>query len=665
MPFGKIVPRPGIESRPSQLAAKGGWWACQLIRWLGGFVQKLGGWQRITSTALIGVCRALHVWSDLNGVPYLAAGTSQRLEVFIGGMLYDITPLRATDNVAVSFSTTSASPIVQITDATNNADVGDWVNVVTAVSVGGLIIQGLYIVVAVIDGNNYTIRAASNATGTITNGGAVALFTTTMTSATVQVTLDNHGLSVGSLYTVHVPTTVATILISGNYNVVTFIDSNNFTITASTTASTSTSGSENGGDVRLQYLIPSGLTSNEMVAGYGVGIYGSGLYGVGTGLAFVPLRLWFLDNWGKDLIGNYSGSPIYYWTTPDTNSPAFAIATAPTINNGSFVMAPEQIVVAWGSETGAVQDPNLIRWSDVADNTDWIASSTNQAGSFRLSTGSRIVGGLFHSQQAIFWTDIDCWSMTYQNVPFVFGFNQIGAECGLIAPNAAGVIGGQIMWMSYKSFFTIGASGAQPIQCPVWDQVFGNLTTTQLFKIITAVNDYFNEIAWYYPSASGSGEIDSYVKFNVTEGTWDYGTLTRTAWTGESALGAPIGVDGASLLQQHEVSNDNDGMPLIWFAETGYTDVAEGEGMIFVDQIIPDVAASTTAGAQLQITLRTTNWSEDQSLIYGPFSATLPTNYISCRARGRQVAVRVGSSDLGSFIRVGAIRYRYSMDGGR
>lgn len=665
MPFGRFMLKPGIETRLSQSANQGGWSASQLVRFLGGLPQKLGGWTHMNSTALTGTARSLHAWSDLNGIPYLAAGTEQRLQILANGAIQDITPLQASDDVAVDFSTVINTPTVTIVDSSNPAVAGNWVMIPVVVSVGGLLIDGFHQIQSVIDANTYTITAAGNATATVNNGGAVPAFTTTNTFATVTVTLANHGLSAGDLFDVPVSTTVATVVISDTYNVTSVTDASHFVITASSVANANATRSENGGDVRLDYLLQNGFASDTAVSGYGVGLYGAGLYGVGSGTLTEPLRWWSLVNWGQLLIASYNGGAIYTWTPP-TVQPAAILATGPQIQTGIFLFGQQQVLVSFGSSTtpsGGTQDPMIVRWSDVLDYTDWDPTTTNQAGSFRLPTGSMIIGALFASQQAILFTDTDAYSMTYCNLPFVFSFNLIGRDCGMIAPQAAGMIGFQLFWMSYRNFYTLGAGGAQAVPCPVWDQVFGNLYASQLRKIICATNSLFNEIAWFYPAAGGTGEIDSYVKYNTLEQVWDYGTLERTAWCDESVFGSPVGVDGGAILQQHEVGNDADGMPLTWFVESGFLDIASGEDFSFIDQFYPDVAAATTAGAQLQITIKTTAYADDTPVIDGPYLAPFPTNLITTRSRGRQAAVRFGSSDLGSFIRLGNIRFRFSDDG--
>lgn len=665
MPFGRFVLRPGIETRLSQSANQGGWSLSQLVRWLGGLPQKIGGWTHLIATALIGTSRALHVWSDLTGVPYLASGSEQRLQILVSGTLFDITPLRQTDNVPPSFSTVMGSMTVTITDASDGAVAGDWINIPTVVAVGGLLIQGFYLVISVTDANDYTITAATAAGSTINNGGAVPVFTTTSGLSTVSVALAAHGLSTGQIFLVAISTLVGGLTLAGIYNVTSVTDANTFVITASSTASGSASGGENSGNVQIQYLIPSGIASAGAVGGYGIGLYGSGFYGTGSGTVVALLRLWFLDNWGQTLIAGLRNGPIYAWTPP-TITPATVVATAPQINAGTFTFPQQQILVAFGSTTtvgGMTQDPLLVRWSDAGDFTNFTATATDQAGSFRIPTGTKIIGGFSAPQQGLIITDNDAYSMVYQGLPFVFGFNRIAKDCGLLSPLAAGTVGTTVMWMSYRNFFVLSAGGPQIFPCPVWDQVFGNLNLAQTDKTICAVNSFFGEITFYYASAAGTGEIDSYVKYTASEQAWDYGTLTRTAWAEESQLGAPIGVDGNGMLQQHEVSTDADGSPLVWFVESGFIDIASGEDFSFIDQFYPDLAASTTTGAQLLITIYTTQYADDTPTVDGPYTAPFPTGVVTTRSRGRQAAVRFGSMDLGSFIRLGNIRFRYADDG--
>jgi hypothetical protein len=231
MPTAKLLLQPGVNLQQTPTLNKTQWASSQLVRFYAGLLQKLGGWARFTNSAVIGTCRSMLGWADLLGNPYIAIGTEQRLQVLIGGSPFDITPVMTTTNPAVSFSTTSGSATVTITDS-HAPNVGDWINLVTQVSVGGLILVGYYQVVSVGSGN-YTVTAAANATSTVSNGGAVAGFAVVNMSPTVTVTFANHGLTAStSSFNVPVSTTVGGITLSGSYVVASVTNANVFTIAA-------------------------------------------------------------------------------------------------------------------------------------------------------------------------------------------------------------------------------------------------------------------------------------------------------------------------------------------------------------------------------------------------------------------------------------------------
>lgn len=675
MAFQRITLRPGINTEASPTLNSGGWSFGNLIRFFQGMLQKIGGWLHFSSTATIGVARGLHAFEDLNGIQYLAVGSTQRLQLYTNGSVVDITPVRKTSNIASAFSTTNTSKSVKITDTAHGALVGDWINIYIPVSIGGIILLGYYLVQTVVDANNYTINVASAATSTVTLGGAVPEFTTTNLSNSVQVTLNNHGYSIGNVFTVQIGLTLATLTISGSYLVNTVIDANNFTILNAGTANANSSAFENSGNARIYYLLPSGNTSDMVSQGYGTGYYGTGYYGQSAGGTYiVPLRNWFLDNFGQDLVAVPTNGTLYEWVPPvAAGNFATAVNNAPLYAAGMFVAMPQAQVIMLGAETGGTQDPLLIRWCDAGNITVWTAAVSNQAGSYRLSKGSKIVGGIQGTQVSEIWTDTDFWTMTYTGYPFVYSFTVAGEGCGLISPKGMNILGGVTYWMSLKNFFLYNSSsGVTAIPCMVWDQVFPRLDTSNLDKIFAAPNSLFSEISWFFPSTDASnptaGEIDSYVKYNPSENLWDYGSLVRFAWIDESIFGNPLAVDGNNLIQQHEIGYDADGSAMSnVYAQSGYVDIADGEIFIFVDWLVPDFVWKTTQPTtqpRVTITIYTLYTPGDVNpSTFGPYTVTPSTPYISFRTRARQMAVRIDCETIDTFFRVGAVRYRGSRSG--
>jgi hypothetical protein len=585
----------------------------------------------------------------------------------------------------VSFSTTSGSSTVTINATGSNLDAYDVVYIQTQVSVGGLVLFGAYNVTP-ITVNQFQITARDIlgdpklATATVTAGGAVASFATTSGAATVNVTLANHGLSAGDTFPVLVSTSVGGITLYGNYFVTSVTSSSVFVITAATSATSTPSASENGGQVRFVYY--NGIGPLAANSGYGVGGYGTGGYGSGipptSAATGTPITAedWTLDNWGETLIACPLNGPIYEWSPTQNNPVATIIPQAPLVNQGMFIAMPQRQIVAWGSTFNGVEDPLLVRWCDVNDYTNWIGQITNQAGSYRIPKGSRIVQGIQGPQQGLLWTDLGVWAMQYVGQPYIYQFNEVGTGCGLIGRKAAGSMGGVVYWMGQSQFFRLSGSGVESVTCPIWDVIFQDLDTTHLDKIRIACNSRFNEVSWFYPTKSNGGEINAYVKYNIGLNQWDYGTLSRTAWINESVLGPPIGAGvlpggTGNFIVQHETSTDgvnasNEPVPIMASFQTGYFVLTEGNMKMFIDQVWPDMKWGYFGGTQnanVQLTFYATDYPGSTPYAYGPYNLVESTQYITPRFRGRLVSIKIDSEDLGSFWRIGNMRYRIQEDG--
>jgi len=673
-----LLLRPGVEVQKTPLLAgeeklgQAAWVACNQIRFdhNSGQIQKLGGWAQLIAQTLVGTCRGMISWDDFSANNYLALGTEQRLTVYSYGQFFDITPVASTDNLTAPYTTTNLSTSVQVTDGSASPNVGDWINILNPIYVNGILLQGLYQVT--VAGNPYTITAQTAATASGT-GGTAAQFVTVSTSTTITVNLQNHGLSVGSTYTVLVPTTVGGVTLSGSYTVYAVNSSNQFTFIQGTAATSSTSGYENGGNSRVEYLISTGLVSTISATGYGQNAYNLGPYGYGASTGSEQrARCWYFGKWGEDIVANFTGDSIYFWDVTQglSNNPATLITQAPTpIAAGIFVASEQQMIIAMAAgPTPGTGDPMLVRWCDVADFTDWTATAINQAGSFRLQRGSRIMGGLPVPNQNLIWTDTTLYVMQYLGAPYVWGFSPVGQNCGLIAPRAAGVLGETVMWMSQSNFFAYEGSAPTVMKCTVWDQIFGNINTTQYDKILAAANTYANEMLWFYPSLSGNtGEVDSYVKVQKDLGAWDYGFLSRTAWVDQTAFGPPMGVDLTGLIQQHEISPDANGTAMVSYAQTAWFKISEGDLYLFMERMLPNFK-SLVGNPTLQFTVYTQEYGdngETTTYAYGPFTVTPTTKYFIVRARGMIASLKVQSSDLGTQWRLGDILYHVSPAGKR
>jgi hypothetical protein len=681
MPFGSVTLQPGVNVERTPTLLRAGYSSSSLVRFRDGLVQKYGGWEKYYPFSVGGVPRDLHGWEDLNSTGHLSVGTTTELDVITNNIKQNITPQILVSDFApaANFSTTINTPTVGITDANiSNVTVNDSVFFNVPVSIGGLILDGLYPITNITGTHSYQITAPSNANAT-TSTSAIPVFTTTNGSSVVSVALTAHGRSVGDTVVFEIPTTGNGVTIQGAYDIVSVADSNHFSISASTQATASSSFSMNGGNVELVYYIA--LGPPPVGSGYGLGGYGLGGYGTGTTSSDqtgTPITAtdWTQDNWGQILLACPRGGGIYYWDPTGGFQNASLISSGPIFNNGIFVSMSQQILIAWGSSIhqgiGYQKQPMLVQWSSSGDFFDWAASATNQAGNFTIPIGSQIMGGIAVSNVNLIWTDLDLWAMNYVGPPNVYGFTKIGAGSGLVSAHGALQLRGSVFWMGLTNFYVYNGNGVSVIPCPVWDAVFQNLNTNFLQNVRAMPNTPFNEAGWEYPSlASSNGECDSYVKFNITEpgAPWDYGPLQRSAWIDQSALGMPISASPNGIIYLQETTPDADGQPLVSSTTTGFFYLQEGEDFSFVDQVIPNFKwqtfPNTGASAQIQISFNVFNYEGDTPRVYGPYTVTSATKFIPVRFRGRFMSVTISSQDIGSFWRLGSIKFRFSATGRR
>lgn len=690
MPIVPLKLVPTVNSERTSALNESGISSCNLIRFKGGLPEKLGGWEKFVQFSVSGIPRDVHPWQDLNDTQHLAigtVGTGTLLGVITVGTLQDITPQQLVSDFPPNFSTVGGDTTISITDPNiNSVTIQDAIFFNTPIAIGGLVLQGLHQITQITGTSSYQIEFSAAAVSTATGTGTLPSFDVSAGSQLVNVNLPLHGLSAFEEFTFPIPTANATsgITIDGTYTITEVPNVNSFTISSSAQSSATTSFTMNNGDAQLLYYIALGPQAG--AAGYSLGGYSDGGYSTGVvpdaqvGSAIMADD-WTLDNWGEILLACPKGGGIYQWSPNGGFLNTQVVPTAPPFNNGIFVSMPAQILVAYGSTVGELdstgrvltigdqQDPMIVRWSDQQDYTVWLSSSTNQAGSYRIPRGSLIVGGLQGPQQTLLWTDLALWAMVYQGLPFVFGFNEIMTGCGLIGPHASCAMQGAVYWMSSSNFFVLAGGGPRSIPCTVWDVVFQDLDTANQSKCVAAPNSAFDEVFFFYPSLSGgTGEIDKYVKYQVG-GSWDYGTMARTAWTDQSVLGEPIGTTPTGIIYQHETSPDADGGALLASFTTGFFTIAEGRDLMFLDWFHPDMKwryfGSSNTSASVQVTIETAAYPNSTPTTFGPFTINDAKEFINLRMRGRLIRLTYSSADVGTWWRLGQQRYRANMDGRR
>lgn len=351
--------------------------------------------------------------------------------------------------------------------------------------------------------------------------------------------------------------------------------------------------------------------------GYGSGNYGASTYGTPRpgSSAILDATQWTLATWGEDLLAvSPDDGKLRQWdTSVGTGTVAATVTNSPACK--AVCVTAERFVFAL-----ATADPRTVSWCDQEDNTDWTPSSTNQAGSFPLQTGGRLMCGQGVRGGTLLFTDLDVHLATYVGGTLVYDFERIGDACGAISRQAVTSVNEQAVWMSQNGFWQSVGGYVRQIPCDVWDYVFKDINRLQASKIWAQINSAGNgEVEFHYCSAS-SNEIDRCVVWAPLTGEWNIGRADRTCGDDRGAFQYPVQVSIDGYIYDHEVGWDyGDANP---YATTGPLEIGNGDKIMHVMGLYPDDATLGDVTASFAVRRNPNNAASN----FGPYSLAAQTD---------------------------------------
>jgi hypothetical protein len=633
MPLKKLQLRPGVNKENTRYANENGWYDSEKVRFREGTPEKIGGWQRISSYTFLGICRSLWNWVTLGYANLIGVGTNIKFYISNGGQYYDVTPLRATTTLGT---------------------------------------------------NPFAI-----------NG----------TTTTVTVTANSHGATTGDYVTFSGATGTNSTTLNAEYQL-TVVNSNSYTITTATVLTPA--GSEGGAAVSAAYQISTGPATQLPLIGWGAGAWSSGKWGT-SATSTSSLRLWAQSNYGEDLIFGYRKGPIYYWYASGGTSTRGVLMSSivgasdvPTIQNLIFV-SDNRFVFAFGCNPigSGTQNPMLIRWSNYEDATNWTPGAASQSSYMVLSHGSEIVTVVQTRQEMVVFTDSALYSLQYLTPPAFWGQQILGDNISIIGPNAAVIASGRVYWMGVDKFYVYDGR-VNTLNCDLRKYIYQDINLGQNQQVFCSTNEGFNEVWWFYCSITGPDGtgtainpntiIDRYVVYNYLEsdgkggqGIWYHGTMQRTAWLDSGLRTYPIAATYNYNLVNHELGVDNEEtattLPIEAYISSSEFDIDDGDKFGFVYRMLPDMTfeGSNVDNPSAVMTLLPMQNSgsgyNDPTSIGGSDNATVTrtakvpiekyTGQVFIRVRGRQMIMKVASTDLGVQWQLGYPRIDIKQDGRR
>ena len=617
MPLTKLQVAPGIDKQNTEYGAEGRWVDSDNVRFRYGQPEKIGGWTKVTSDALLGATRAILTWSDLSGVNHAMYGTNKKLYAYSENSYGDITPTRGTGSIT-QFATTSGSTTVTVTDADHGALVGDHVTI-SSVSgaIGGLTQANLQ--------NEFEIQTATDDTYTIV---APAAASSSATGATATATYQINSGPATSIYGYGWG--------AGTWSRSTWDTTREGLTGAEGVLLQSTKWSlDNWGEDVLIQKFDGSIYYWDTSAGLSSNLAAT------TNVSSAPTKSRFMMVSGDD-------------------RHVICFGTETTIG------------------TKSTQDNMFIRWSDQETVNTWTPSATNTAGSQRLTSGNKINAAVRSRGAVLIWTDLALYQMQFIGAPFTFGFKQLGSNCGAVGINAAVDIGGISFWMGNDSFFQFDGA-VKKIPCSVQDYVFDDINNNAIGDVFCAANTDFNEVMWFYPSGN-SLQIDRHVTYNYAENLWYTGSLARSTWADRGVYSNPYATeydstdstatistiygnkDGRTFVYAQEDGVNAAGGAMTAYIESGDIDIADGDQFMSISRFIPDFKNQV---GNVDVTVKSRSYPTTTQTTHGPYEVSTSTTKQDTRIRGRQLALRVSSDATDDNWRYGTVRFDGKPDGMR
>jgi hypothetical protein len=511
-------------------------------------------------------------------------------------------------------------------------------------------------------------------------------FTTVSGSATVTVTDVAHGATTGTFVTFSGATAVGGLTLNGEYQI-TVLTADSYTITAASNASSPATG---GGTVTAAYQVSAGTETAVFLSGWGAGPWGFGAWGIGSSGA-ASIRIWNHQNFGEDLIYAPRGGAFYYWdATAGLTTRGVALdslsgaSDVPVVQTLFLVSDASRFVIAFGcNDYGATDlDPMLIRWSDQESAVNWTPAATNQAGSLRLSHGSKIEAVLQTRQEILMWTDTSLYGLQYLGPPIVWGSQLLTDNVTIVSDRAMSIAAGVVYWMGQDKFYSYDGR-VNTLSCDLRQYIFSDINRAQYAQVFSGTSEQFNEIWWFYCSAD-STVVDRYVVYNYLEKVWYYGNLSRTAWTDIGiSTDYPIAATYINNLVFQEIGNDDNAtattLPIPAYITSAEFDIDDGHNFSFIWRVLPDVTFRGSSAASPSATLTLLPLQNSGSGYNNPASlggsdngvvtriATVPieefTGQVNIRVRGRQLSIKMASDAVGVQWQLGSPRIEIRPDG--
>jgi len=669
MAYQELNFRPGVNKENTPYTQEGDWIDSDKIRFRSGKPEKIGGWQKFIDQRLVGTPRASFVWRTLDGTIFTAFGTEFKVYLESGGALTDITPLRKSSTLTDALATTSGSTTITVTDVAHGADSEAFVTISGADAVGGVPADEINAEhqIEVIDSDTYTFTVDTSATSSVAAGGgefdAEYQINPGDSDSAFQYGWGAGAWSVDAWSTPRgdgVPIDIRQWSFQnfGEDLILNFRGGGVYRWDATTPTARAVQITQAPHKVNLVLV-----TKDRHVVCFGSNVPGES--NAATPIDKLQVR----------------------WSQQE--DPTDWVPTSTNTAGGQLLTAGTEIIAA------ANTDSQIMVWTDESVESMQYIGPPFTFGFSQIGTASGIVSsrGWSAYNNVVYWMGESAFYVfqggtsilpcTVQR--FVFDGLNVQQKSKVFA--ALDRENHEIMWFypteeieptalnggidgtQTEILVETTASFPRPAgSIQIGDEIidYEGKTDTRFLNCTrgargTIARTHSDEARVSDPDVDINQETSRYVSYNLIDKLWWVGRLERTSWVDRGALEYAIASDCCGFLYNHEIGNDADGDPLVSSILSADFDLGQGDSLMFVRRFVPDFFIT----GEVNVRMRTKYYPLSDFVQEAIGDVGPHTTRIDTRIRGRQLALRLKSKDLGSFWKYGDARIDTQPDGRR
>jgi hypothetical protein len=408
--------------------------------------------------------------------------------------------------------------------------------------------------------------------------------------------------------------------------------------------------------------------------GFGDDNYSAGAYG--TPRAPQAERrdigdVWRLQNWGEDLLAMASSDGRLLRWRPNAAAPELTATIVPNapVSNRTFVVTAERHVILFAMG-GAV---NKFGWCSQEQIEDWnFADTTNSAGFYEIEPLSRIINAQVARYATIFWTIHGSFSITYKGLPYIYGYEYVGAFGPPISGMAPVVFSGNVMWPATDGFWLFTGTAVTSVPCTIldwWQQTRCEVNTRR--RMVGLYLGAQSELWFFFPERS-QPENTHVIIYNFDEKWWSKGMLSRSAGFPGTIANYPFLTSIRKVYRHEKGSIYGSDLPmdpleptrtLYPYVLSGAINFDQGDKFMMMRQILMDTESDRDA-VEVEV-FASKGRNSDEDVYSKGRRRPRPGGKVDYRLTGRDFAIKLSSAPMLKPWTLGQLKFVFATRGNR